>query len=214
MRSAGLSAMGMDDLGEPVAHLALADGVLRALGLNKLRTPAAVVLILALGVGAGALAYRAWASPQPDREAPAGGRGGAADVRADAHGDPLPDDAPDGTDRGAKPTSDKRASAYKKLPGVGFDKDGHPLAEKTDDRVFGAKAGKVRVHVSDNGVGPAEKHPEIQPFKTTTDLRYAGMGIGLTLARQILQAHECDISLERGPRGGARVQFDLPSAKR
>jgi signal transduction histidine kinase len=69
------------------------------------------------------------------------------------------------------------------------------------------------VTVSDNGVGLQEERAEIQPFKTTSDLRYAGMGIGLTLARQILQAHQCDITLERGPRGGARVQFDLPSRK-
>ncbi len=89
-----------------------------------------------------------------------------------------------------------------------------PDDAKIEIRVFGAKAGKVRVHVTDNGVGPAEDKPEIQPFKTTSDLRFAGMGIGLTLARQILQAHQCDISLERAPKGGARVQFDLPSAKR
>ena len=68
--------------------------------------------------------------------------------------------------------------------------------------------------VTDNGVGLPEEKADIQPFRTTSDLRYAGMGIGLTLARQILQAHQCDITLERGPRGGARVQFDLPSGKR
>jgi signal transduction histidine kinase len=89
-----------------------------------------------------------------------------------------------------------------------------PDDARIDIRVAGAKDGKVRVTVTDNGVGPAEQKAEIQPFKTTSDMRYAGMGIGLTLARQILQAHQCEIYLERGPRGGARVQFDLPSGKR
>ena len=89
-----------------------------------------------------------------------------------------------------------------------------PDDARIEIRVLGAKDGKVRVTVTDNGVGIPEAKADIQPFRTTSDLRYAGMGIGLTLARQILQAHQCDISLERGPRGGARVQFDLPSAKR
>jgi len=60
----------------------------------------------------------------------------------------------------------------------------------------------MKVAVSDNGIGLQEEKADIQPFKTTSDLRYAGMGIGLTLARQILQAHQCDILLERGPGEG------------
>jgi signal transduction histidine kinase len=88
-----------------------------------------------------------------------------------------------------------------------------PPDAKIEIRVAPRKAGRVRVTVLDNGVGPQEARADIQPFKTTTDLRYAGMGIGLTLARQILQAHGCDILLERGRSGGARVQFDLPSGK-
>ena len=87
-----------------------------------------------------------------------------------------------------------------------------PDDARIDIRVLGPKAGKLKVTVTDNGVGLPEEKADIQPFKTTSDLRYAGMGIGLTLARQILQAHECDITLGRAPRGGARVQFDLPAA--
>jgi len=87
-----------------------------------------------------------------------------------------------------------------------------PDVARIDIRVAPPKAGKLKVTVTDNGVGLPEETADIQPFKTTSDLRYAGMGIGLTLARQILQAHHCDISLERGPKGGARVQFDLPSS--
>ena len=88
-----------------------------------------------------------------------------------------------------------------------------PEDARIEVRVRAPKAGRIRVIVSDNGVGLQEAKADIQPFKTTSDLRYAGMGIGLTLARQILQAHGCDILLERGKRGGARVQFDLPSGK-
>jgi len=89
-----------------------------------------------------------------------------------------------------------------------------PEVARIDIRVLGPKSGRLKVSVTDNGVGLPEETADIQPFKTTSDLRYAGMGIGLTLARQILQAHHCDITLGRGPRGGARVQFDLPSAGR
>jgi signal transduction histidine kinase len=88
-----------------------------------------------------------------------------------------------------------------------------PDDARIEIRILRPKAGKIRVSVTDNGVGLLEEKADIQPFKTTSDLRYAGMGIGLTLARQILQAHHCDILLGRGPRGGARVQFDLPSGK-
>ncbi len=88
-----------------------------------------------------------------------------------------------------------------------------PENARIEIAVVGPKNGKMTVTVTDNGVGPGEARADIQPFKTTSDLRYAGMGIGLTLARQILQAHGCDIVLERSRKGGARVQFDLPAAK-
>jgi signal transduction histidine kinase len=76
-----------------------------------------------------------------------------------------------------------------------------PDDARIDIRVQGPKEGKIRLTVTDNGVGLQQGQSDIQPFKTTNDLRYAGMGIGLTLARQILQAHQCDIALERGPKG-------------
>jgi len=88
-----------------------------------------------------------------------------------------------------------------------------PDEARIDIRVGKPRDGRLRVSVTDNGVGLKEAKAEIQPFKTTSDYRYAGMGIGLTLAKQILQQHHCDIVLERGPHGGARVQFDLPSGK-
>jgi len=80
-------------------------------------------------------------------------------------------------------------------------------------RVDRPRDGRCRVTVRDNGRGPDSPRGEIQMFKSTPDPRTAGLGIGLTLARQILQAHGCDIVLERAPRGGARVVFELPLAK-
>src|SRR4051812_16282349 len=57
-------------------------------------------------------------------------------VRVDANGDPLPD--ADADKPAARPAAEKPAGDTDKLPGVGFDKDGHPLRQKSDERVFGA----------------------------------------------------------------------------
>ena len=80
-------------------------------------------------------------------------------------------------------------------------------------RVRAGADGRCRVEVRDNGKGP-DRGGEIEMFKTTGDPRTAGLGIGLTLSRQILEAHGGRIRLERGGRGGARVTFDLPRARR
>ncbi len=80
-------------------------------------------------------------------------------------------------------------------------------------RVRSGADGRCLVEVRDNGKGP-ERGGEIEMFKTTGDPRTAGLGIGLTLSRQILEAHGGRIRLERAERGGARVMFDLPRARR
>lgn len=73
--------------------------------------------------------------------------------------------------------------------------------------------GRCRLEVIDNGKGPEPEAGPIEMFRTTSDPRTAGLGIGLTLARQILEAHGGEILLTRGPRGGARIAFDLPLAR-
>lgn len=88
-----------------------------------------------------------------------------------------------------------------------------PEDARIDLRFRAGRDGKVHVSVTDNGVGPDGPKGEIQLFKTTSDPRFAGLGIGLMLARQILQAHGCSIRLERAPRRGARVRFELPLAR-
>jgi signal transduction histidine kinase len=88
-----------------------------------------------------------------------------------------------------------------------------PDDARIEIRIARAKEGRrCLVAVRDNGAGPDQPKAQIQLFKTTSNPRTAGLGIGLMLARQVLQAHGCDIALERGPRGGAVVRFDLPLA--
>ena len=89
-----------------------------------------------------------------------------------------------------------------------------PEDARIEIRVGPAKKGRCRVLVTDNGSGPENVEGGIQLFKSTNDPRTAGLGIGLMLSRQILQAHGCDIALERGRRGGAVVRFDLPVSER
>lgn len=88
-----------------------------------------------------------------------------------------------------------------------------PDRARIDIRVRRGRDGKCEVVVADNGVGPPEGAGSIELFKSTPDARFGGLGIGLMLARQILQAHGCDIRLSRGRRRGAVVRFDLPAAK-
>lgn len=88
-----------------------------------------------------------------------------------------------------------------------------PERARIEIRVRAGKGGRCRIEVSDNGKGPESGRGEIEMFKTSSDPRTAGLGIGLTLARQILEAHGGSIRLERIPRGGARAHFDLPLAK-
>ena len=79
-------------------------------------------------------------------------------------------------------------------------------------RVSPPRKGRVRISVADNGVGIPTPRADIRPFHGNPDPRYGGLGIGLTLARQILQAHGSDIVLERRRPRGAVARFDLPVA--
>lgn len=89
-----------------------------------------------------------------------------------------------------------------------------PEDARIEIRVSSGPPGRCRVQVVDNGIGPEQPREEIGLFKTRADPKYAGLGIGLMLSRQIVQAHGGDLVLERGRRGGAVVTFDLPLAAR
>ena len=71
--------------------------------------------------------------------------------------------------------------------------------------------GIVRLAVSDTGPGiPAERLSQIfEPFYTTKS-EGSGMGMGLAIARSIVEAHAGRIAAENNPGGGATVWFTLP----
>jgi signal transduction histidine kinase len=69
----------------------------------------------------------------------------------------------------------------------------------------------VRVSISDRGPGvPPDKLPRIfDAFVTTKE---HGLGLGLALARSIVEAHGGRIEAVNNPAGGATFSFVLPAA--
>ncbi len=67
----------------------------------------------------------------------------------------------------------------------------------------------VEIHVDDDGPGLTEGVDVFVPFYTTKD---HGSGIGLTLSRQIAEAHGGSLTLENHPPGvpGCRARLRLP----
>jgi two-component system sensor kinase FixL len=67
----------------------------------------------------------------------------------------------------------------------------------------------VRVEISDTGVGLSEKVKLslFEPFVTT---KVNGMGVGLSISRVIIEAHDGTIWAESNPKGGTVFGFRLP----
>jgi len=67
----------------------------------------------------------------------------------------------------------------------------------------------VEVCIADSGPGVSLEHLEqvFEPFFTTKD---AGMGMGLSISRSIIEAHGGKLSIDAGREGGAAFIFDLP----
>ncbi len=84
---------------------------------------------------------------------------------------------------------------------------GSPAADITV-AVHGA-AGGVRIEVGDRGSGLAEAtlRDALLPFYST---KATGTGLGLTLCREIIEAHGGRLSLANRPEGGALVTVWLP----
>jgi signal transduction histidine kinase len=78
-----------------------------------------------------------------------------------------------------------------------------------------ASAGRLRVEVDDDGPGipPAERERVFDRFHRSDAGRAraaGGAGLGLAIARAIVEAHGGSIRATESPLGGARVGFELP----
>jgi signal transduction histidine kinase len=76
----------------------------------------------------------------------------------------------------------------------------------------GTSADAVEIAIEDNGSGIAASVEPLlfEPFETT---KAAGMGLGLSISRQIVESHGGKLWYERSEGGGARFVVRLPIAK-
>lgn len=69
----------------------------------------------------------------------------------------------------------------------------------------------VEVSVKDSGAGiPAEHHQEIFEDFVRVDRNTSGMGLGLAIAKRLIQAHRGKIWVESDPSAGSKFTFLLP----
>jgi two-component system osmolarity sensor histidine kinase EnvZ len=76
-------------------------------------------------------------------------------------------------------------------------------------------AGGVDILIDDDGPGiaPADRERAFQPFIRLDPSRNpstGGVGLGLTIARDVARSHGGDICLETSPQGGLRARLHLP----
>lgn len=83
------------------------------------------------------------------------------------------------------------------------------------DVVLNKRRGRVEILIDDDGPGvPADKREEVfKPFFRIEGSRNAetgGVGLGLTIARDILRSHGGDLTLGDSPLGGLRAVLQVP----
>ena len=84
-----------------------------------------------------------------------------------------------------------------------------PVEERRRFRL--PRPNSVEVSVKDSGAGiPAEHHQEIFEDFVRVDRNTSGMGLGLAIAKRLIQAHRGKIWVESDPGGGSRFAFLLP----
>lgn len=74
--------------------------------------------------------------------------------------------------------------------------------------------GMCTIRVEDNGIGvpPEEREAIFKPFARVEGGKYGGAGLGLTIAKTIVEAHGGSIRMEPAPGGGSVFFFTLPEA--
>jgi signal transduction histidine kinase len=87
-----------------------------------------------------------------------------------------------------------------------------------DDAPADWQHGYVEVSVSDNGIGiPADKLPRIfdrfYQVDASATRSHGGTGLGLSLVKQIMDAHETCVKVESTPAVGSTFRFRLPVAR-
>jgi signal transduction histidine kinase len=73
----------------------------------------------------------------------------------------------------------------------------------------------IEVEVRDHGIGiaPSDRRRIFDRFeRAVPSRRYGGLGLGLWIARRIVEAHEGRIRVEHADGGGARFVVELPRA--
>jgi signal transduction histidine kinase len=76
-------------------------------------------------------------------------------------------------------------------------------------RTRGLAGGHIEIYVLDNGPGISEEQlPQL--FNSFFTTKTHGMGLGLSIARSIIEAHGGMLTAENRPEGGASFHFDLP----
>src|SRR5215468_1535013 len=84
-----------------------------------------------------------------------------------------------------------------------------PLQERRRFRL--PRPNSVEVSVKDSGTGiPAEHHQEIFEDFVRVDRNTSGMGLGLAIAKRLIQAHRGKIWVESDPSAGSKFTFLLP----
>jgi two-component system, OmpR family, osmolarity sensor histidine kinase EnvZ len=83
------------------------------------------------------------------------------------------------------------------------------------DVVLNRRRGRVEILVDDDGPGvPMDKREEVfKPFfriDASRNVETGGIGLGLTIARDILRSHGGDLTLGDSPLGGLRAVLQLP----